>query len=446
MEDFTALTIDTPPRLFTEDVAFYGPARSSSEKLRSLASDASTCPISRTGSMDSRWRKSGRNVNRLRSASRRTMRRLESKEQLQTTGTIKLSRCGSSVSRSDSLWRVIEWPAVDDEVVASGKQQLLTFDLDATALPTDVLCHLALEMFASAGLPAGLAEGQVRRFILAVRASMLDNPYHNFYHVFDVMQTTNALATATGTMARLDAWERFALLSAALCHDLEHPGVTSQFLSKTAGDATRGKFRGIIFRDALLEKHHALRALECMCDTDVGILDGLSSAQYYQFRSTFSKVILATDLTRHGEYLEHLKEFAARRAENPAAEMDKQLAMELMVKCADISNVVKPAVVARRWALRITDEFFRQGDAERAMGMDISPTCDRHATSRVALQTGFIDYLAGPLFTALAAAFPRKGLDIPLAQLRQNRALYALCSDLDLEGAREAAAASRVAP
>jgi len=71
--------------------------------------------------------------------------------------------------------------------------------------------------------------------------------------------------------------------------------------------------------------------------------------------------------------------------------MDKQLAMELMVKCADITNVVKPATVARRWALRVTNEFFLQGDAERAMGMDIS--------------TGFIDYLARPLFTAPGRAW-----------------------------------------
>jgi cAMP-specific phosphodiesterase len=352
-----------------------------------------------------------------------------------------------------------EWPAVDNAAFAFGKMHLLSFDLDPTSLPSDVLCHLALEMFVSAKLPAGLVEHRLRCFILAVRTSMLDNPYHNFYHVFDVMQTTNALATATGTMARLDAWERFALLSAALCHDMEHPGVTSQFLSKAAGDATPGKYKDIFFRDALLEKHHALRALNIMCDTDIGILDGLSSEQYYQFRSSVSKIILATDITRHGEYLEHLQEFAARRAENPAVEMDKQLAMEIMVKCADVSNVVKPAAVARRWALRVTDEFFLQGDAERAMGMEVSPIYDRICTSRVAVQTGFIDYLAAPLFTLLAAAFPpvrnglggappdREGLEAPLAQLRHNRALYALCSDLDLEEARDwGETASSVAP
>jgi hypothetical protein len=186
---------------------------------------------------------------------RRTMRRVVSEENLESLASVKssisISRCGSSVSRSGSsdwwsrvsevpvalqLRRHVEvvgsadplkrdrssgavlpdWPAVDHDSVASGKRHLLTFDLDPTTLPSDVLCHLAMEMFVSAGLPTGVDAESVRRFILAARASMPDNPYHNFYHVFDVMQTTNALATSSGTMARLDAWERFALLSAAL--------------------------------------------------------------------------------------------------------------------------------------------------------------------------------------------------------------------------------------
>jgi hypothetical protein len=95
------------------------------------------------------------------------------------------------------------------------KRQLLSFDFDPTALPSDVLCHLAMAMFVSAGLPEGVGQDSVRRLILAVRASMPDNSYHNFFHAIDVLQTTNALATASGVMARLDSWERFALLSAA---------------------------------------------------------------------------------------------------------------------------------------------------------------------------------------------------------------------------------------
>jgi hypothetical protein len=161
----------------------------SAEPVQTVARAASTSLLPRAGSEDSWWRAIDLPANR--------------KHVHRLSRSFKMRRPAGSV--------LTEWPTVDHNVV-----DLLSFEIDPTALPTDVLCHLAMEMFVSAGLPAGLAEDRVRRFILAIRASMLDNPYHNFYHVFDVMQTTNALATATGTMARLDAWERFALLSAAL--------------------------------------------------------------------------------------------------------------------------------------------------------------------------------------------------------------------------------------
>ena len=96
--------------------------------------------------------------------------------------------------------------------------------MDPTRFSRDDLCHLAIEIFEAAGLPDELAAdvGRVRRFILAVRESMYDNAYHNFYHVFDVTQTVSVLARRTGTFDRLNAWERFALLAAALCHGAPH--------------------------------------------------------------------------------------------------------------------------------------------------------------------------------------------------------------------------------
>eukprot|EP00290_Baffinella_frigidus_P028529 CAMPEP_0180231538 /NCGR_PEP_ID=MMETSP0987-20121128/26892_1 /TAXON_ID=697907 /ORGANISM="non described non described, Strain CCMP2293" /LENGTH=167 /DNA_ID=CAMNT_0022196889 /DNA_START=1 /DNA_END=500 /DNA_ORIENTATION=+ len=167
---------------------------------------------------------------------------------------------------------------------------------------------------------------------------MYDNPYHNWTHVFDVTQTTYAFARRAGTLARISEWDRFALLAAALCHDLEHPGVSSPFIAK-AGAVFSGAFK-----DVLLEKHHALRAFEVMVDRDVGLLEGLSTAQYYNFRKTVTDCILATDMTKHAIYLGHLNEAIAGRGAAtkeglPAPEVDTQLEMEFMIKCADISNV-----------------------------------------------------------------------------------------------------------
>ncbi|KAJ1467432.1 hypothetical protein T484DRAFT_1645672 [Baffinella frigidus] len=186
---------------------------------------------------------------------------------------------------------------------------------------------------------------------------MYDNAYHNFYHVFDVTQTVSVIARRTGTLDRLNAWERFALLAAALCHDLEHPGVSSVFLDRAGGSVAGA------FKDTVLEKHHVLRAFEVMVGQDIGLLKGLSSESYWDFRNAVAGCILATDIAKHSSYCAQLLQDGAAR---PVA---IQLEMELLIKCADISNVLKPFHVARRWALRVTDEFFEQGDVELARGM-----------------------------------------------------------------------------
>ena len=52
--------------------------------------------------------------------------------------------------------------------------------------------------------------------------------------------------------------------------------------------------------------------------------------------------------------------------------------LQNMVHCADLSNPTKPLELYRQWCERIMEEFFQQGDKERAGGMDISPMCDRY--------------------------------------------------------------------
>jgi hypothetical protein len=108
----------------------------------------------------------------------------------------------------------------------------------------------------------------------------------------------------------------------------------------------------------------------------------------------------------------------------------------MRLQAADISNVVKPFAVAQRWALRVTDEFFLQGDLERERGMVATPACDRHTQSRVALQRGFIDFVCLKLFAPLARAFPAAGAPL-LAQLHANRAAWACCTDAELALVRD---------
>ena len=50
--------------------------------------------------------------------------------------------------------------------------------------------------------------------------------------------------------------------------------------------------------------------------------------------------------------------------------------------------------------------FCIQGDKERAQKMPTTPMCDRNTQERVALQKGFVDYVIGPYYKLVAAAYP----------------------------------------
>lgn len=69
------------------------------------------------------------------------------------------------------------------------------------------------------------------------------------------------------------------------------------------------------------------------------------------------------------------------------------------------------------------EEFFLQGDKERAAGMDISPMCDRQNATVEKSQVGFIDYIVHPLWETWADLVHPDAQEI-LDTLEENRDYY----------------------
>ena len=81
--------------------------------------------------------------------------------------------------------------------------------------------------------------------------------------------------------------------------------------------------------------------------------------------------------------------------------IERQDLMNTLLHCADISGPGKPWEIHEKWTLMLMQEFFAQGDREKAMGIPISPLCDRTTTNIPDSQIGFITYITHPAFSAM---------------------------------------------
>jgi len=82
------------------------------------------------------------------------------------------------------------WPAAKASVMDECKPKLKTLEFDPMGIDEDDLLNLALEIFLEIGVHQGLGieTEKIQGFLLGVRDRMLENPFHNWAHVFDVTQ------------------------------------------------------------------------------------------------------------------------------------------------------------------------------------------------------------------------------------------------------------------
>ena len=75
------------------------------------------------------------------------------------------------------------------------------------------------------------------------------------------------------------------------------------------------------------------------------------------------------------------------------------------MKCADLGHLSSPRDVHMKWVRLLEEEFFLQGDSEKASGLSVSPLMDREKNGITMSQVGFFDIVALPLFQSFAQAF-----------------------------------------
>jgi hypothetical protein len=80
--------------------------------------------------------------------------------------------------------------------------------------------------------------------------------------------------------------------------------------------------------------------------------------------------------------------------------------LQVALKAADLSHLCDLTESHIRWVSALEEEFFQQGDAEKAAGLPISPLFDRTKPGVTKSQVAFLDIVVVPLFQVLAEHLP----------------------------------------
>ncbi|XP_051524541.1 cAMP-specific 3',5'-cyclic phosphodiesterase 4D-like isoform X3 [Myxocyprinus asiaticus] len=251
-----------------------------------------------------------------------------------------------------------------------------------------------------------------------------DVAYHNNIHAADVTQSTHVLLSTPALEAVFTDLEILAAIFASAIHDVDHPGVSNQFLINTNSELA------LMYNDSsVLENHHLAVGFKLLQEENCDIFQNLNKKQRQSLRKMVIDIVLATDMSKHMNLLADLKTMVETKKVTSSGVLlldnysDRIQVLQNMVHCADLSNPTKPLQLYRQWTDRIMEEFFSQGDRERERGMEISPMCDKHNASVEKSQVGFIDYIVHPLWETWADLVHPDAQDI-LDTLEDNREWY----------------------
>ena len=240
--------------------------------------------------------------------------------------------------------------------------------------------------------------------------------YHNDLHAADVMQTlyTMMMRGDLQVKMKLGDLDKFAMLVGAICHDLKHTGQNNTFHINT-----RSKIAMRYNDISVLENFHIAQTFKLLSQDQYNILKNFKPEEYRILRRRMIEGIISTDMANHQKVLSATKAKIETYKINKGVNFTKifevetaklfdaqQCILNMCLHTADISNPAKPSKISEGWTAKVYEEFFRQGDMEKKLNMQVSLMWDRETTSINKAMIGFINFVVKPTIDILVNLIP----------------------------------------
>lgn len=221
-----------------------------------------------------------------------------------------------------------------------------------------------------------------------------NNPYHNAIHAADVFNSLYYFITSSDIEKVMTPHESIACLLAALSHDVGHPGLTNRYLIASKHTLSM-RYNDI----SVLENMHCSMLYTLLSEPECNMLSNIGDDLWKSMRKLIIDMILQTDMSRHFEIL---GKFRARAVSINDLNIDniddRGFVLGIGLKCADLGHSAKTFQLHERWTYLVCEEFFHQGDLEKANDMPVSMYCDRETTDIPKSQNGFLKNVCLPLY------------------------------------------------
>uniref|UniRef100_A0A674K2G6 Phosphodiesterase n=1 Tax=Terrapene triunguis TaxID=2587831 RepID=A0A674K2G6_9SAUR len=237
------------------------------------------------------------------------------------------------------------------------------------------------------------------RFMYSVSKGYRKVTYHNWRHGFNVAQTMFTLLM-TGKLKRYYTdLEALAMVTAALCHDIDHRGTNNLYQMKSQHPLAK------LHGSSILERHHLEFGKFLLSEESLNIYQNLNRRQFEHVNHLMEIAIIATDLalyfkkrTMFQKIVDESKTYDNENSWTEYLSLEttrKEIVMAMMMTACDLSAIAKPWEVQSKVALLVAAEFWEQGDLEiSVLQQQPIPMMDRKKAPELPkLQVGFIDFV-----------------------------------------------------
>ncbi|XP_014270677.1 cAMP and cAMP-inhibited cGMP 3',5'-cyclic phosphodiesterase 10A [Halyomorpha halys] len=236
------------------------------------------------------------------------------------------------------------------------------------------------------------------RFVMMSKKMYRKNHYHNYEHAFNVMHfVVNIRETVRPVLTELE-WK--AIVIGAFCHDMDHPGITNNFLKATSHCLVE------LYQESVLENHHSYVAH--LLITELNLFAKFSKEEYKFIMNEIHEIIIATDLAVYFKQSQVITSIITNNSFSWFNVEHMRLLKNLMITTSDLSGQWKPCEITVKVTMNLYREFYLQGDREKALGLKPISMMDRDLKKAVPTdQLNFIMLICVPCADMLLKFLPQ---------------------------------------